>query len=1001
MKNSYSNIGGIFFGLMLTAVSSNTNAQTRTISGTVTSSNKPLSGVMISQEGSDQVTTTSENGTYTLQVSVENPILLFRHPDYSEERITATNQKVINISLKENVKGIEEVILNAGYYKVRDKESTGSIAKVSAKDIENQPVTNVLSAVQGRMPGVSITQNSGVAGGGYDIQIRGRNSLRNSVNSSVDGNQPLYVIDGVPLGGQLNSAYSVTIMPLRSISPLNAISPNDIESIEILKDADATAIYGSRGANGVVLITTKKGKKGTLGLSLNTSYSLSSVASHMDMMSTEQYLSMRRQAYQNAGIATLPATAYDVNGTWDQNRYTDWQKELIGRKAAGSMTQASISGGTDRNSFLVSFTHNDQSSVFPADYHYKTNILNSSFSHVSSDQKFRIEASNMFSSLSNNVVNSDLTTQALGMSPNAPALYDSAGNINWENNTFTNPVASLVSTYENKISQWNTNVNLSYRFWKDLSFKINGGINYQNLDELSLKPSNMYNPAYGIKPASSSVLKSNNSLFSYIIEPQLSWKKNIGLHQLDVLAGGSFQETNGRQSSMIGVGFASNALITNIGAATTKIVADQVNAPYKYAALYTRLNYQYNNRYIVNLTGRRDASSRFGTNNRVANFGAAGAAWLFTKESFFENISWLSYGKLRGSYGITGSDFIGDYQYLDTYTINDIGYNSITGLYPSRLYNPDYSWEKTKKLEAALELGLFKDRLMLTTSWYRNRSSDQLVGIPLPSTTGFSNVLANLGATVENSGWEMSLNSNIVRSEQWKWESGVNLTVPQNKLLSFPGLEGSTYANTYKVGYPTSIVKVFEYQGIDPVTGNYTFRDFNGDGKISAPDDTQAVENIGVRYFGGWQNQVSYKNISLSFLFYFVKQRNWNYTRNMPTPGTMSNLPAEFVNVWSVENPGGIIMPYSTGTNTQVNTLTNNFRNSTAAIGDASFIRLKNVQLNYRIESSDRFFKDAVVYVQGQNLWTWTKYFGLDPEFSVTGYLPPLKTIAFGLQLNF
>lgn len=300
-----------------------------------------------------------------------------------------------------------------------------------------------------------------------------------------------------------------------------------------------------------------------------------------------------------------------------------------------------------------------------------------------------------------------------------------------------------------------------------------------------------------------------------------------------------------------------------------------------------------------------------------------------------------------------------------------------------------------------MELGLFKDRLMLTTSWYRNRSLDQLVGIPLPSTTGFSNVLANLGATVENSGWEMSLNSNIVRSEQWKWESGVNLTVPQNKLLSFPGLEGSTYANTYKVGYPTSIVKVFEYQGIDPVTGNYTFRDFNGDGKISAPDDTQAVENIGVRYFGGWQNQVSYKNISLSFLFYFVKQRNWNYTRNMPTPGTMSNLPAEFVNVWSVENPGGIIMPYSTGTNTQVNTLTNNFRNSTAAIGDASFIRLKNVQLNYRIESSDRFFKDAVVYVQGQNLWTWTKYFGLDPEFSVTGYLPPLKTIAFGLQLNF
>ncbi|MDR6458194.1 outer membrane receptor protein involved in Fe transport [Chryseobacterium vietnamense] len=231
MKNSYYHIGGIFFGLMFTAVSIHTKAQTRTISGTVISSGKPLSGVVISQEGSDQVTMTGNNGTYTLQVSAENTILLFRHPDYTEEKFTLTNQKVVNISLEQKVKGIEEVILNAGYYKVKDKERTGSIAKVSAKDIENQPVTNVLSAAQGRMTGVSITQNSGLAGGGYDIQIRGRNSLRNLTNGVVDGNQPLYVIDGIPVGGQLNSALSVGVVPLKNISPLNAISPNDIESI--------------------------------------------------------------------------------------------------------------------------------------------------------------------------------------------------------------------------------------------------------------------------------------------------------------------------------------------------------------------------------------------------------------------------------------------------------------------------------------------------------------------------------------------------------------------------------------------------------------------------------------------------------------------------------------------------------------------------------------------------------------------------------------------------
>ncbi len=976
--------------------------QERSISGTVTGNDRPLSDVSVFQEGSDKVTMTNKSGFYQITVSGKDPVLIFRYPDYPQQRIAVVDDKpLVNVSFSEKIKGIEEVVLNAGYYRVKEKESTGSIAKVSAKDIENQPVTNVLSAVQGRVTGVNITQNSGVAGGGYDIQIRGRNSLRNLTNSVVDGNQPLYVIDGVPMGGQLNSAFSVSIMPLRNISPLNAISPNDIESIEILKDADATAIYGSRGANGVVLVTTKKGKRGKLGVLLSTTYSISSVGSHMDMMNTEQYLSMRRQAYANDGITALPATAYDVNGVWDVGRYTDWQQELIGKRATGSMTQASVSGGTDTNTFLVSFSHNDQSTVFPGDYHYKTNILNSSFSHSSLDKKFRIEVSNMFSSLSNNVVNTDLTSKALTLSPNAPILYDSNGGLNWENNTFTNPLASLVSTYSNKVLQWNTNVNTLYKFWKDFVFKTNGGINYQNLEEVSLMPSTMYNPAYGITPESSSASKSSNTVFSYIIEPQLSWAKRLGDHKMDILVGTSFQQSTSRQSSMTGVGFASNALINNIGAATTKIISNQITNPYKYAALYARVNYQYKNRYIINITGRRDASSRFGPYNRVADFGAAGGAWLFTKEVLFDKIKWLSSGKLRASYGITGSDFIGDYQFLNTYTIGTVNYNGVTGLYPSRLYNPAYSWEKTKKLEAALELGFLKDRITLTTAFYRNRSSDQLVGIPLPSITGFSSVLANLDATVENRGWEMSLNVNVLKSSALKWDSGINLSIPKNKLISFPGLEGSTYANTYKVGYPTSIVRVFQYEGIDPVTGQYTFKDFNGDGKISSPDDAQAIEKIGVKYYGGWQNQVSYKNISLSFLFYFVKQRNWNYIRTMAVPGTMNNMPEEFVNVWSQNNPGGMIMPYSAGSNAVVNSLTNNLKNSTAAIGDASFIRLKNVQLNYRIESKDKFFKDITLYVQGQNLWTWTKYFGLDPEFSVSGYLPPLKTFAFGMQLNF
>lgn len=1001
MKNSYYHIGGIFFGLMLTTVSINSKAQTRSISGTVTSSNKPLSGVIISQEGSDQITMTANNGTYTLQVSAENPILLFRHLDYAEEKVILTNQTVVNIRLEQKVKGIEEVILNAGYYKVKDKERTGNIAKVSAKDIENQPVTNVLSAVQGRMTGVNITQTSGTAGGGFDIQIRGRNSLRTLQNSALDGNQPLYVIDGVPIGSAIASNYSATVIPFKSINPLNNINPNDIESIEILKDADATAIYGSRGANGVILVTTKKGKKGSLSVLLNANYGISKVARQMEMMDTEQYLSMRRQAFRNAGVTTYPVTAYDVNGKWNQNRYTDWQKELIGNWADLRTVQLSVSGGGERSSFLISAQNSEQTTVFPADFGYKTNLLNSNFTYQSEDRKFNLTSANSFSALSNNVVQSDLTNSALNLSPVAPALYDAFGNLNWEDNTFTNPLASLNGSYQNKTYQFNQNLNLGYEFFSGLSVKLNTGINYQTLEEYLLRPHTMSNPSFGRTSNDSSTSRSKNDIFTYIVEPQANYVKRWGNHELDVLIGSSFQQTVNKTTSMVGVGFASNALMQNLSAANIKTFPQDIRNEYRYASLFGRINYQFQNRYILNLTARQDGSSRFGENNRFANFGALGAAWIFSKESFLKDSKWLSFGKLRSSIGTTGSDFIGDYQYLDSYTINGTPYNGNVGLYPSRLYNPNFSWEKTTKFEVGLELGFFKDRVSVTTAYYQNRSTNQLVGIPLPGTTGFTSIQANLDATVQNTGWEFQLSGSPIRSSSWSWQTSFNVSIPDSKLISFPGLEGSTYANTYVVGMPTNIIKLYNYEGINPQTGQYVFTDYNKDGKITSPDDAQAVRELGTQYFGGWSNELKYKSISLSFLLQFVKQNNWNYYRNMANPGTSINMPVEFVNVWSPENTGGVIMPYDPGTTALNNTLTNNLRNSTATVSDASFIRLKNVQFNYSIPLKSSVVKEAVFYVQGQNLWTITNYFGLDPEFVLSGYLPPMKTYSFGIQLKF
>ncbi|SIO09602.1 TonB-linked outer membrane protein, SusC/RagA family [Epilithonimonas zeae] len=975
-------------------------AQMRTVTGTVTDNNKPISAVSVYQEGSDIVILSDSSGKYFVQVSGDNPILVFKHPDYPLQKLTIGNRSVISMNLSGEENQIEEVILNAGYYQVQERENTGSIAKVTAKDIANQPVTNVMSSLQGRMAGVNITQNSGTAGGGFDVQIRGRNSLRSLLNSSVDGSQPLYVIDGVPLGAALSSKYSLTVLPLQNISPLNAINPNDIESIEILKDADATAIYGSRGANGVILISTKKGRGKTLSLQLNTQYGLSNPTCTMKMMSTPQYLDMRRQAYANAGISTIPTTAYDVNGVWSADRDTNWQDELIGKWAESNNVQLSISGGTKLSSFLISASHSEQGTVFPGDFKYKTNILNSNYNYTSEDGRFKLDMSNIFSDLKNNVVNTDLFTRALTLSPNAPALYDASGNINWQNNTFANPIASLNGTYNNSIYQINQNLGMSYRFLSDFHFKLNTGINYQNLEEFSLQPHTMYNPSFGMTSRDSSTSKSNNSVFTYLAEPQVGWEKSFGNHQVNVLLGGSFQQTTTKTTSIVGVGFSSNSLMENLAAATTKTLSPDIKNEYKYVSAFARLNYQFKSKYILNLTGRRDGSSRFGINNRFANFGALGAAWLFSKEQFLDDIGWLSFGKLRASYGITGSDFIGDYQYLDSYTISGNIYNTNAGLYPSRLYNPDFSWEQTKKLETALELGLFKNALNFSVAYYRNVSSGQLVGLTLPATTGFSSVQANLNAEVENKGWELELSSTPINTDAWQWRSSFNISYPENKLLSFPNLESSTYATRYVVGMPISIVKLFDYTGIND-QGQYTFTDYNGDGKISSPDDALAIRNIGVKYFGGWQNELRYGNFTFSFLWQFVKQTNWNFYRTMTTPGNMNNQPVELLNVWSPENPNGVIMPYSPGTVAQVNTLVGNFRNSTAAVGDASFIRLKNVQINYKIPVLSKWLKDVVVYAQGQNLWTITDYFGVDPEFVTTGFIPPLKTYSLGFQVKF
>lgn len=1005
MKNLYKHkthirrLGFLFFCLWYGLVFSQ---ESKIITGNVQDVNGPLPGVLIQVKNSVNGASTDEKGNYSIRVK-PNDKLIFFFIGYHTQEILIKNQTVLNLEMIQDSQQLDEITINAGYYTVKDRERTGSISRVTAKDIELQPVLNPLQALQGRMAGVHITQYSGVAGGGFDIKIRGLNSLNIIGKSAIDGNKPLYIVDGVPFltDKMANSTLSGGLLPFSESNPLNAINPKDIESIEILKDADATAIYGSRGANGVVLITTKRNKSGKTNFSINTSTAFSKVASKMKLMNTQQFNQMRDEAYARDGNPIDLPYFHDLNGNWGRNRYTDWQKELIGGTAMAKNIQLSVNGGGSTTQFGISAVHNEETTVFPSDKGYKRNNFNLHLNHQSKDNKFQINASSYYSIQQNNLISKDLTTTALTLAPNSPALYNADGSLNWQNGTFENPLAYDIASYsyENRAAVYNAN--LSYAFLPQFSFKLNTGLTTNHFDELKLEPHTMYNPSLGYTSASSVAQKGNGMSNSYIIEPQIHGSFEKGDHRVEALIGATLQATKNSSSSIRGENFNSNEMITNIGSAKNKYIVGVGNSEYRYAALFGRLNYTYNGKYILNITGRRDGSSRFGDNYRFGNFGALGAAWLFSEENFAKSISWLSFGKLRSSYGSTGSDNIGDYQYMDTYNLGNFFYDGEAGMGPTRLYNPNFSWEKTNKLEVALELGMFNDKIHTSVAWYQNRSSNQLVGVPLPGTTGFSKVDANLNATVENRGWEWTLQTTNFENHDWKWTTNFNISFPKNTLLAFPNLEGSTYANQYVIGQSTSVRKMYKYEGLDPVTGIYTFRDYNTDGKLTSVEDKKTLKDMGVKYHGGLQNSLRYKNFNLDVLFQFVKQLQRNYDANLYLPGSMFNEAIEVLDRYDSSNTNARYAYYTSGSDALLYSATQKVTESDRSVSDASFIRLKNLSLDYTIQLPKAKIESLKIYVQGQNLWTYTKYFGLDPEFLVSGYLPPLKTYALGVQLTF
>ena len=953
-----------------------------------------MAGVNILEKGTTNGTTSDKDGYYTISVE-EGRVLIFSFIGYTSVEIEAGAQTTLDITLVEDIQSLNEVVINAGYWKVKDQEKTGNIAVLKSKEIEKQAISNPLQALQGRIPGLTITQQSGVPGGGFTVRIRGQNSLR------ADGNEPLYIIDGVPFNGTSNAgSASSEIIP--NSNPFSALNPNDIESIEVLKDADATAIYGSRGSNGIILITTKKGLEGKSHLDVDAYTGISQVSHFLDLLSTPQYLEMRHEAFRNDGLE--PGINDPDILLWDSARYTDWQRKLIGGTAHTTNAKISLSGGTKDTQFLIGAGYFRQSTVFPGDFNDQRISAHVNINHNPREGKFGLTFSTTYLFDINNLLRRDIT-RYVTTPPNAPEPFDEYGKLNWENSTWLNPYSLLERPYQGRTGNLISSLSLKYEIVKGLSLKSNLGFTNTQTDEFSSFPIDTYSPADGVTTGTS--IFSNNTTRTWNIEPQAEYQRSIGKGLINVLLGTTFLENVRQGSDLEATGYTSDAMLKNPVSAVRLRATSVRDITYRYNAIFGRINFNWDGKYLLNLTARRDGSSRFGPNQRFANFGAVGAGWVFTHENFLQDNEVLTFGKLRTSYGITGSDQIGDYQYLDTYRATTQPYQDQVGLVPSRLPNASYSWETNRKFEAALEFGLLKNRIQYSVSWFRNRSSNQLVGLPLPSMTGFSSIQANLPATVENKGFEIELESVNIKNHDFSWTTSANITIPRNKLVEYPNLAGSSYANTYEVGKSLYTKKMYRYTGIDPQTGLIGYEDRNNNGiGTDYPADLQALKEVSQNYYGGLQNTFSYKGIELSLLIQFVKQTGYAYFYSpaFVAPGRTGNQLVDVMDRW--QKPGDVA-PYQQFTSFYASKAASQYSVSTYAgdnvITDASFVRLQNLYLSWSFPQgllNKLRIKGGRIYSQGQNLFTVTRYLGLSPETQSQTALPPLRTITIGFQLS-
>lgn len=1011
------------------------NKTADTIRGVVTDSlGLPLTGASILVKGATTGTKADISGHFSVISEVGKSIrLTISYTGYESKDIVLSSGVYATIILKRSVSPLDEIVVQA-YGTTSRRFSVGSIATVTAETIERQPVTNVLLALQGQAPGLAVNATNGVPGSQVLIQVRGQNTLLSDPDGgSRPYDQPLIIIDGVPFAPQnknINQLSSLAIAQMSSggistpggISPLNNINPTDIESISILKDADATSIYGTQGSNGVILITTKKAKPGKSIFNLRVNSGFNSPARRIKFLNTEQYLQYRKDAFATSGIEPSndpfdPGFAPDLK-LYDQARYTDWYKMIYGKTSNSTDIHARLSGGTTQNSYLLSAGYTRSTFNYPGNYADQRFSLHGNIHHNSLDNRFSIDFITDFGYNQNNSPGFG-GGQKITLAPNMPDLLDSAGNLIWNYKGVDLGLDQFYGYQKRSTSLNNYNLNNSirmiYKVFPGLSLSVNLGYNRNTTSEKSQNPAASQNPMWAYPTASFA-----QNLFQTInIEPQLDYNFNTGQHSFTALVGGTYKKNLTESTNLTGVDYANDRFLGSINGAGTIYGYDAYDI-YKYVAGFARLNYIYGQKYILSVTGRRDGSSNFGPGNEFGNFGSAGAGWIFSEEEVVKKtLPFLTYAKLSGNYGTSGSDGIASYKYQAFW--QPMGstppFQGTRPNAPINLYNPQYSWALKKSLNLSLDLGVFNDKLLFNTTFYLNREGNQLGGYPLPAQSGFSSVLQNLPAKVQNKGWEFSISSTPVKNKDFTWTSNFNISFNRNKLVDFPNLASSPYRMTYVVGEPTSAIIGYRYAGVDPATGLMTY--YTSDNKITntpvyglaaqGAGDLTLIGNREVKYMGGWGNTLSYRGFDLHLFFQFANQYSPNYLYYLYSSGfpaeRMANVPVEALDYWKKPGDHTSLQQLIALPETEAFFAALNFSSSSGSYTNNTYLRLKTVSLSYGFPEKwmrGTSIQDFRIYMNAQNLLTFTNFKVSDPEqFGDYTAFPLQRTLVFGLNVNF